>query len=99
MSLIVSMAAGLGALPPKTQWKAGTLGLPSPFRHNLALWRPAVAFTQRQCSNFRFARQSSMHAYPFQIESRHVSPVAPLMICLSIILCSVAALTVVFPFS
>ncbi|KQK31247.1 hypothetical protein ARD30_10475 [Bosea thiooxidans] len=75
------------------------MGLPSPFRHNLALERPAAAFTQRQCSSFRFARQSSMHAYPFDVASRHVSLVASLMICLSIILGSAAALTVVIPFS
>ncbi|CAM5214015.1 putative protein OS=Bosea thiooxidans OX=53254 GN=SAMN05660750_01513 PE=4 SV=1 [Bosea thiooxidans] len=40
-----------------------------------------------------------MHAYPFDVASRHVSLVASLMICLSIILGSAAALTVVIPFS
>lgn len=40
-----------------------------------------------------------MHAYPFTIPSRHVSFVAPLLICVAIILGSVAALTTVVPFS
>jgi len=74
-------------------------GLTSLFRHNLAAPRPAVGFTQRQWSKLRFARQSSMHAYPFDIASRHVSLVASLMICLSIILGSAAALTAIVPFS
>ncbi|QEL21520.1 hypothetical protein FQV39_02220 [Bosea sp. F3-2] len=99
MSLIVSMAVGLGGLPAKTQCKPGRSGLRSPFRHNLASGRPAVAFTQRNWSNFRFARQSSMHAYPFDVASRHVSLLASLMICLSIILGSAAALTAIVPSS
>jgi len=40
-----------------------------------------------------------MHAYPFQVESRHVSLVASLMICLSIILGSAVALTTIVPLS
>lgn len=40
-----------------------------------------------------------MHAYPFDVASRHVSSLASLMICLSIILCSAAALTAIVPFS
>lgn len=40
-----------------------------------------------------------MHAYPFDVASRHVSLLAPLMICLSIVLGSVAALVAIVPFS
>lgn len=40
-----------------------------------------------------------MHAYPFHVASRHVSCAAPLMICVAIILGSVAALTAIVPLS
>lgn len=40
-----------------------------------------------------------MHAYPFHVASRHVSFVASLMICLTIILGSAAALTALVPLS
>lgn len=40
-----------------------------------------------------------MHAYPFHVASRPVSFLAPLMICVAIILGSVAALTAIVPFS
>ncbi|MBN9452975.1 MAG: hypothetical protein J0I42_13585 [Bosea sp.] len=97
MSLIVSMARPFTretvekAIESRNRWPM------SPFRQNLALGRPAAALTQRKPDNSRFAEADFMDARLSYASSRRASATASLMVLVSIIIGSAAALAALVP--
>jgi hypothetical protein len=97
MSLIVSMARPFRLVSPKKAIESRNKRAMSPFRQNLALRRPAPGITQGKPDMSRFAEAISMATRLSFASSRRASATASLMILVSIIIGSAAALAVLVP--
>ncbi|WP_293806312.1 hypothetical protein [uncultured Bosea sp.] len=99
MSLIVSMARSFRRESPEKAIESRNQRPMSPFRQNLALGRPAPAITQGKPNRSRFAEAVFMDARLSYPSPRRASAAASLMVLVSIIIGSAAALATLVPLS
>lgn len=97
MSLIVSMARPFRLAEPEKAIESRNKLMMSPFRQNLALGRPAPAITQGKPGQPRFAEVIFMDTRLSYAASRRASAAASLMVLVSIIIGSAAALAALVP--
>ncbi|WP_199085630.1 hypothetical protein [Bosea sp. ASV33] len=99
MSLIVSMARPFRPGSAKKAIESRNKRRLSPFGQNLALGRPAPAITQGKPDKPRFAEAILMDTRLSFASSRRASAAASLMVLVSIIIGSAAALAALVPLS
>jgi hypothetical protein len=99
MSLIVSMARPCRPGRPEKAIESRNKRPLSPFRQNLALGRPPPAITQGKPDKPRFAEVIFMDTRLSFVSSRRASATASLMVLVSIIIGSAAALAALVPLS
>lgn len=99
MSLIVSMARPFRPGSPEKAIESRNKRRLSPFGQNLALGRPAPAITQGKPDKTQFAEAVFMDARLSYAASRRASATASLMVLVSIIIGSAAALAALVPLS
>ncbi|WP_293801054.1 hypothetical protein [uncultured Bosea sp.] len=95
----VSMARPFRLARPKKAIESRNKRPMSPFRQNLALGRPPPAITQGKPDKFRFAEAIFMDTRLSFASSRRASAAASLMVLVSIIIGSAAALAALVPLS
>nr|WP_156134579.1 hypothetical protein [Methylobacterium sp. ZNC0032] len=99
MSLMVSMARPFRRETAEKAIESRNKQMMSPFRQNLALGRPPPAITQGKPDQPRFAEVIFMDTRLTFASSRRASAAASLMVHVSIIIGSAAALAALVPLS